>query len=83
MINADETGVVLSPVVFGLLAATHVNVAGTDDVNAMFNATPLQIVSADEFVITGAGFTTTDIVCGNMLPQLPVVAVGVTVYITV
>ena len=70
---------VLSPVVFGLLAATHVNVAGTVDVNAMFNATPLQIVSADELVITGAGLTVTVIVCGNILPQLPVVAVGVTV----
>ena len=70
---------VLSPVVLILSAATHVNVAGTDEVNAMFNATPLQIVSDDELVITGAGLTVTVIVCGKTLPQLPIVAVGVTV----
>ena len=71
--------VVLSPVVFRLSAATQEKVAGTLDVNAMFKATPLQIVSVAELVITGAGFTTTVIVCGNTLPHVPVVAVGVTV----
>ena len=79
LINEVATVVVLSPVVFRLSAATHVNVAGTDDVNAMFNAVPLQIVSVEELVITGAGLTTTVIVCGSTLPHVPVVAVGVTV----
>ena len=79
MINEVETVVVLSPVVFRLSAATHVNVAGTLDVNAIFRATPLHIVSVEELVITGAGLTTTVIVCGNTLPHVPVVAVGVTV----
>ena len=79
MINAVATVVVLSPVVFGLLAATQVNVAGTLDVNAMFNATPLQMLAVAELVITGAGLTTTVMVCGSTLPHVPVVAVGVTV----
>ena len=76
MINDVETVVVLSPVVFRLSAATQVNVAGTLDVNAIFSATPLQMVSVAELVITGAVLTTTVIVCGNTLPHVPVVADG-------
>ena len=45
------------------------------------NATPLHTVAVGTLVIAGAGFTVTDKVCVEPV-QLPVVAVGVIVYVT-
>lgn len=50
---------VLSPVVFGLFAATHVKVEVRLLVKGMLTAPPLQIVAVAELVIAGNGFTIT------------------------
>ena len=51
--------VVLSPVVFGLSAATQVNVEATLAVSGMLTVCPLHIVADETLVITGTGFTVT------------------------
>ena len=51
--------VVLSPLVFGLLAAIQVKPEATFAVSGIFTAPPLQIVAVAALVITGAGFTVT------------------------
>lgn len=71
--------VVLSPVMFGLLAATHVKVeGGVSLVNAIFNALPEHIVSTEVLVVFGKGLTVTTTSCESPT-QPPKLAVGVTV----
>lgn len=72
--------VVLSPVVFGLFAATQVNVEATFAVSGMLTVCPLQIVADDALVMTGTGFTVTVAVIGAP-GHVP--AVGVMVYVAV
>ena len=70
--------VVLSPVVLGLLEATHVNVEALLLVNAMLTESPLQIVALGGLDIDGEGFTVTVMSCG--VPKQPSgLDVGVTV----
>lgn len=72
----------LSPVVFGLLAAIHENVDPTLLVNGILTVPPLQIVAAVTLVIVGVGITVTETTCG--VPKQPCgVEVGVTAYKTV
>ena len=68
----------LSPVVFALFAAIHVNVEGMLDVNGIFTVLPLQMAALLVLVTTGVGLTVTVTVCG-VPAQLPEVEVGVTV----
>ena len=68
----------LSPVVFTLSAASHVNVEAMLLVNGTLTVAPLQIVAVLALVIAGVGFTVTVTVCG-VPAQLPPVEVGVTV----
>ena len=70
--------VVLSPVVFALSVAIHVNVEATLLVNGMLTVSPLQIVAELALVIAGVGFTITLTVCPTPM-QLPPLEVGVTV----
>lgn len=70
--------VVLSPVVFALSAAIHVNAEATFAVNGILTVPPLQIVAVLALVIAGVGFTVTNTVCG-VPGQLPADEVGVTV----
>ena len=49
--------VVLSPVVFGLLADTQVYVEASVLVSGMVTVPPLQMVTEEALVIWGAGFT--------------------------
>ena len=73
--------VVLSPPTLALLAAIHEYVEAILELNDKFNATPLHTVAVLALVIVGIGFTVTVTVCA-VPGQLPVVAVGVTVYTT-
>ena len=70
--------VVLSPVVFALSVAIHVNVEATLLVNGMFTVSPLQIVALLVLVMAETGFTVKVIVCSAPM-QLPPLEVGVTV----
>lgn len=70
--------VMLSPVVFGLLAAIQVNVEPTLAVKGIFTLAPLQMVAVDALVMAGVGFTVTVTVC-DVPAQLPALEVGVTV----
>ena len=72
---------ILSPVVFGLSFAIHVNEDATLLVRGIFTMPPLQIVAVAALVIVGVGLTVTVTVCVTPT-QPPVVAVGVTVYVT-
>jgi hypothetical protein len=59
----------------------HVKVLGALDVSVMFGLEPVHIEDAAAFVTAGLGLTVTVIV--NGVPgQLPVIAVGVTIYCT-
>jgi hypothetical protein len=70
--------VVLSPLVFGLSVAIHVNVEGTLLVKGMLAVCPLQMVAEEALVMLGVGLTVTLTVCA-VPAQLPPVDVGVTV----
>ena len=64
----------LSPVVFGLFAAIHVNVEGTLLVSGIFTVPPLQIVAVPALVIEGIWLTVMVAVIAAPL-QLPVLGV--------
>jgi hypothetical protein len=70
--------VVLSPVVFALLAAIQLKLEATFDVSEIFNVFPLQMVAEFVLVIAGVGFTVILTVC-DVPGQLPPLDVGVTV----
>ena len=70
--------VVLSPVVFALSVAIHVNVEATLLVNAILTVSPLHIVAELALVIAGVGFTVTLTICSAPI-QLPMLEVDVTV----
>ena len=75
-----DWALVLSPVVFGLFAATHKNVDVRLLVNGMLTVPPLQIVALFGLVIAGSGFTVTeiDVVSEHTVPGL---MISVTVYV--
>ena len=75
LVDCDE---VLSPVVFVLSAAIHVNVEATLLVNGILTVAPLQMVAELALVIAGVGLTVTVTVCPAPA-QLPPLDVGVTV----
>ena len=72
--------VVLSPVVFALLAAIHVKEEGRFAVNGILTVNPLQMVAVLALVIEGNGFTVTVITSGK--PEHPA-ATDETVYTAV
>ena len=73
----------LAPVIEPVMVPiTHVKLLGTLEVKAIFGLVPLQVTAVAELVTAGLGFTVTVIVNG-VPAQVPVVAVGVTIYSTV
>lgn len=83
LLNVDVVcAEVLSPLVFALFAAIHENVDAMFAVNGILTVPPLQMLAEAALVITGVGLTVMVTVCG-VPGQLPVVVVGVTVYVTV
>ena len=77
-----DCAVILSPVVLGLFAATHVKVEDRLAVNGMLAVPPLQIVPLFALVILGGEFTTTemDAVSAHKVPGL---IINVTVYVPI
>lgn len=65
-----------------MVPTVHANELGVDAVNEIAVAEPLQLDAVLAVVTTGFGFTVTVIVYA-VPAQLPVVAVGVTMYSTV
>ena len=73
----------LAPVILPVIVPmVQVKVLATLAVKLMFGLLPLQVLAVLAVVTTGLGFTVTVIVKG-VPAQLPVVAVGVTIYCTV
>jgi hypothetical protein len=62
-----------------IVPMVQVNVLGAEAVNEILGPVPLQIVAVLAVVTEGFGFTVTVIVYG-VPAQLPVVAVGITIY---
>jgi hypothetical protein len=75
---AVDCEVVLSPLVFTLSPAIHVNVEATFAVNGILTVAPLHMLAEFALVIAGVGFTVTATVCAAP-GQVPPVEDGVTV----
>jgi hypothetical protein len=79
----DEPDDGLAPVIPPeIVPMVQVNVLGVEAVNEILGLVLLQIFAVLAIVIEGFGFTVTVIIYGKPA-QLPVVAVGVTMYCTV